>query len=1015
MNKFLLSAPALLTASLIVASSVNVTDRLLSRAAEAVTPPYSNSFDTEESVNDFTAWDVNGDEQSWYYDGDGAVMISLNYDIPLDDWLVAPPVQLEEGKMYKVSFSTWSAGGEEYPERIEARYGTERSLDGLNCELIAPTVVSTMYDAPLTLSGYRVAKTTCTYHVGIHACSDAGMYELFVDNFSIGAALSTSAPAAPSDVKAEADLNGGMSVTVSFTAPAVAVNGEAIDAISRIDVTRNGENVHTFTAPAVGVALSWTDNDVPEAGDYTYSVTACNADGEGLSASATCHVGFNKPAPVTNLRIVETATPGEVTLTWDAPATDIDGKTIDPSTLTYNIYAYDIYGDYSYPLEGYITECTHTFQATDGSDVEFVNYCVDASNSEGYSDLTASGYIAVGITEEMPFYESAMVDHKFIIIESGIDATWGIGDYANYNISSADADNRFFVFQAEAAGADASLMFGKIRISGNNPTLSFQAFKEVTPDGQPSTNEIRIDIISNGITETLATIKLDELSANNTWNLVSIPLDKYADRTIQPVFTGICRNMDLTFIDAVNVWSPLDHNLSVTGVKAPEKVVADTPFAVTATVNNIGAHNADSWKAELYLNGESVATLPGSMLKPGESKPVAFDCKLPVSAPSTCTYTVKVVYDADMDPVDNSSEEIQVLLSQPNHPVVVDLSATTADGTVTLSWSAPDPTDTFANPVTDDAESYASFAETNVGGWTFVDNDRAAIGGFQGMDIPGIEAGTQHSFFVFDNSVNPFNTGETAASFSAHSGHKYFAAMYNDNLSALDDWLISPALGGCAQTVTMWLRSYDPYYPENIEIYYTTSDDTATDGFEFLGSVSDIPQAWTLLSFELPAGSKRFAVRAITEGGYMLLIDDITYIPAGKGDPLSIIGYNVYRDGKRLNSEPLTATGYVDNEVADGEHTYNVTTIFDRGESSFSNDAIANLDKSAISLPSTDITAITVNGSVVTVNAPADSPVTICTAAGIVTATSVGALEVDVAPGIYIVTVGNRSSKILVK
>lgn len=54
---------------------------------------------------------------------------------------------------------------------------------------------------------------------------------------------------------------------------------------------------------------------------------------------------------------------------------------------------------------------------------------------------------------------------------------------------------------------------------------------------------------------------------------------------------------------------------------------------------------------------------------------------------------------------------------------------------------------------------------------------------------------------------------------------------------------------------------------------------------------------------------------------------------------LDLIGYNVYRDGVRLNDTPLTSAGYTDDGVADGSnHTYAVTAVYKQGESNYSNE-----------------------------------------------------------------------------
>ena len=43
---------------------------------------------------------------------------------------------------------------------------------------------------------------------------------------------------------------------------------------------------------------------------------------------------------------------------------------------------------------------------------------------------------------------------------------------------------------------------------------------------------------------------------------------------------------------------------------------------------------------------------------------------------------------------------------------------------------------------------------------------------------------------------------------------------YDD--SQVDDWAISPALSGNAQTISFYAKSYSKDYPEKIEVLYST-------------------------------------------------------------------------------------------------------------------------------------------------------------------------------------------------
>jgi M6 family metalloprotease-like protein len=57
---------------------------------------------------------------------------------------------------------------------------------------------------------------------------------------------------------------------------------------------------------------------------------------------------------------------------------------------------------------------------------------------------------------------------------------------------------------------------------------------------------------------------------------------------------------------------------------------------------------------------------------------------------------------------------------------------------------------------------------------------------------------------------------------------------------------------------------------------------------------------------------------------------------------LQVLGYNIYRNGLRINSETVAETLYEDNDVSNGEsYQYYITTLYEIGESEASNTAVA--------------------------------------------------------------------------
>ena len=158
-----------------------------------------------------------------------------------------------------------------------------------------------------------------------------------------------------------------------------------------------------------------------------------------------------------------------------------------------------------------------------------------------------------------------------------------------------------------------------------------------------------------------------------------------------------------------------------------------------------------------------------------------------------------------------------------------------------------------------------------------------------------------------------------------------------------DDWLISPELNGTAQTISFYAKTGmgEPYVPEKFQVLYSATT-AEPDAFKQIGETFEIEnvKGWQEVKVQLPAGAKHFAIRCVSEAKFALLIDDITYIPAGApAEEISVMGYNVYRYGERMNGEPLPESVWEDTTTAEDEtHLYRVTAVYDKGESLYSNE-----------------------------------------------------------------------------
>ncbi len=166
---------------------------------------------------------------------------------------------------------------------------------------------------------------------------------------------------------------------------------------------RDGNLIKTFSTPEPGSELTFVD-EVPECSRYTYSAIAVNASGESPAVETKAFVGTLEPSDPTGITLVETSTPGEVTITWTPVTTDIRGNNLDPEFVTYRIYSE---GSQSNLLFSNISGTSKTFKALDDTSVQtFVQYSIVAETKGGISNYVYSPLLPIGPAYSTPYHES---------------------------------------------------------------------------------------------------------------------------------------------------------------------------------------------------------------------------------------------------------------------------------------------------------------------------------------------------------------------------------------------------------------------------------------------------------------------------------------------------------------------------------------------------------------------------------------------------------------------------------
>lgn len=974
----------------------------------SIVPPYTQDFSNSNALDAFTIIDANNDGKTWMvYNGEARM--AYNSSLDMDDWLITPPMKLEAGKAYKVSFKA-HANSSTFPERIEVKWGDSNTAAGMANVLVEPTVLSSGTAEEFVC--FITPQANGTYYVGFHGISDADMFYLYIDDIEIAAGVAATAPAAPTNLVVTPGANGAKTAAISFNAPAVDFAGNALASLEKVELYRGEELIHTFDAPAVGAELTYTDN-LPADGDYTYSVAGYNADGKGESTSATVYVGVDFPAAVSEATLTEdAANPGKVTVTWAAVDKDVNGQAIAADAVKYDLYIYD--GNSRVLVAGDLTTTSYSYEAvTEGQ--SFLQYAVFAKTARGEGDGTLTQMLAIGapVTNFADTFAGGELTYDWGIQRLGdsTGASWTLlGDESG--VPSQDGDNGMIAMKASYIDDASRLYSVKISLAGvENPALTFYTYNIVGESGDPDENLVSVCVSApnaNNFVTVMPEATVNDLCGGaEGWAKVTVNLAAYAGQDIQFGIDVVCKGYAYTIFDNFKISSLVDNDLVATGITAPATVKAGADYTVDVTVSNDGAKDAGAYTVELYADNEKVAEKAAEGLESSKTATVSFERTMSALATEPVTYKAIVVYAADEVLNNNETTEVAVAPIVSNLPKVTDLAASIADGGNKLTWSEPDLTAAAPEAITEDFETATGFAK-EFGDWTFVDVDGSAVGGFQGTDVPGITPGqTTASFFIWDQTDGLGNQ-----TFTAHSGMKYLAALFRYDDGETDDWAISPELYGGAQTISFFARSYSDAYPEKIEVYYSTGSLNPDDFVLIPGTtVAKVPKDWTQYNVDVPEGAKHFAIRSCAQGSFMLMVDDVTFIPAsGAAADLSIVGYDIYRNGEKVNAEPVAECEYTDAAGKAGD-VYQVTVIYNKGVSAGSNEAAAT---SALDELTAGVKVTTAQGTIIVTGAEG-LDVTVVAVDGKVLYGAKGDATVAVETGVYVVKAGDKIVKVLVK
>lgn len=973
--------------------------------------PMEFQFRTNGNIDGFTVIDCNEDGsvwQEWNYNA----CYKYNKENKADDWLISPDIRLEANTTYIFTCSAKTQGSTDY-ERLEVKAGRGKTVADMTMDLIPETeLTSTQY---VTLQGLLTTTEAGYYNVGFHALSEPNKWFLSVEGFTLNEGTSNVAPKAISGVSFTSDPDGAYKTTIGWDVPSEFLDGSAIGGNVDTEIYRDGELVTTVSG-APGDKATYVD-EVESEGTYSYSLFPVYKGAKGIGTIYNVFVGRKAPSRPETVLMTETA-PGEVTITWDAVTTDIDGDPVNPANISYTISRRNASGDWE-PLFTDLKETSKSFVAVEGGQ-RFEVFSVNASNIDRPGEGRTTQFRPLGTAYQVPVKISDKKDLESYILgystAGGLE--WRTVDDKQFGtIQSQDHDDTFFsaANPGTTSGLYGSLFTGKISLENvKNPTLTFYTYI-IDNATVLDENTVTVSVIdAEGIAHKVEVV--DHASLKDyagSWYKSFVDLSAYKGQTVQVDLMATSVSMIFTHFDNINIFDALDNDLELTDLTAPETVDVDSPYQVDLIVTNEGKQDTGAFEVALSCNGEVVKNFHCDGLKRGQRTQFVHEDSFSRAQNPKRVYSATVLYNPDENPDNDQSAEAVVERVLNEYPRVEGLKGNIVDAGISLTWD--ESSFVAADIQTEDFEGAESFAH-EVKGWTMVDVDDQPICGITtSYSIPGTVMGRTHaSFIVYDNS----DETDWKDLFASHSGNKFLvsAGQYYSDRGPSDDWAISPILSGEEQTVTFYARCFDNKWADYIEVYACSSLSTdPSDGYVKVMEATRLKSTWERYSVKLPAGTNYFAIRSTSDSGFLAMIDDVTYRSAG----LELEGYNVYHNGEKLNDEPVAKAEYVHEfDHDDATHTYHVTAIYRHGARPGMESEVSDpveLTTSGVVEVTTAGVVVAAEGHDIVVRGAEGVDVAVTASDGRVLLRTVGDIRHNVVSGLYLVTVGRKTVKIIVK
>lgn len=993
--------------------------------------PYSEAFGSSASWYGFTCIDGNDDsfdnKLCWCYDD--LYYCAFYYglqDNPADDWLITPPMQLDPNKLYRLTFKWYGYYG--YGNTFEVAVGPEATADVMSRGVVHHVeAVSSLTDQPGNEVTVDFAVAPGDRFVGFHNITTT-MEHLSIDDIRIEECGDSRVPDRVTEVKGErVDAS---TIKISFTMPSYTCAGLRIDEAMTARVYRSADMrlMHEAKGLKGGARVEWVDKE-PVKGVNTYVVVAENSIGEGLDTEVTVDMSDATPGAVTNVKAAY-VNDRQVRLSWDAYTSTVgaNGNPVNPEEVRYMVYKavyeYTEDGDavvvplmVARDLDATSFDDMDAMAGLDATVQQAVQYYVCAVNGAGEGEATAANAVIMGPAYSLPFaetwYEQTVSTNPWFKGESQ-GANWYVM-HQGYDPMAAGQDGYGVLSCEDSAYGDAvaegsaSVFTPRIDFSTmTNPVLTFWFWRSPEYDADVY---LQVGLDVEGAGGGLFATRYYAKSDNAGWEQVTVNLSQFAQaRRVSVMLRGFVRTNNHIHVDNLRIeGSAMPSTLRVESLTGATTGREGEPMEFTAVVHNLSDKSAAGVKLALNLGSEQVASATVPTVAAGGEAEVALAFTPTAAQVGSGVVSVQIVEAGGLTGQSVASA-LTVEVKKADKPCVSDLRAVEFEGDVTLTWGIPSVTDAV-DDVVETFEAYDAFDIAGVGAWTLTDMD--GLTPFAMYD--GTGAVVQWPNYQDKQAFIVFNNDELQSPYVPYSGSQMMCC-FSSPYGRVNDWLISPQLSGEQQLVSFMAASMAGER-EEFNIMLSTTDNRPESFLPVNGTEPyAIEGGWTLYHFNCPAGTRYFAINVVSDRKTALMIDDVHFRAAHRA--VRPESYNVYRNGVKVNSEPVTERYYME-AIADRSATYTVRAVYGAlGEGGDSNRAaIEQSGLADVAGADGTVSIAGVRGGVA-VGGACGLDVEVLTVAGVRVARTVAesdSVTVAVAPGLYVVRAGGSVAKVVVK